>query len=315
MATELARSEELRKAVAQQVANPETDFARFQGFGSVVTVLGTCPDGSIIQERIQGRNLFESLRDPMEDSPYGAPGGFPQDLQGAKQRALGFASEMMSLHAAGKVHCDMKPHNLMLDQEGHLHVIDLGGLKNSGDVIGAHSLNGGPEFTAKAKQLNMIGAEMKSLKEEYNAPSGVSSERKIALENRWNHLKIQHERLWRQLGSFKVDPSYDIFAEGSVLPGLWFGREGLAMSGQFWDGSTDYLAKTRDMGYEERTAYFKEQFVNLNERMGAATGQQYSSEDMDKMSSLMTWMMDPEPSHRPTSEQVFTQLSDLSNIH
>jgi serine/threonine protein kinase len=314
MRIEFERSEELRRAVDEHVHDPETDFARLQGFGGVVTVLGKGPNGSIVQERIHGNNLFDALKTPASDSPYDAS-GYPKDLQGAKQRTLEFAAEMMSIHAARRVHCDMKSRNLMLDQEGHLCVIDLGGVKNIGDGIEVFSPNSGPEFTSKMRQYELIEEEMDALKEEFNT-LGTPLERKTAIKTKLDELKITCDNLMQELLSFKVSPSYDIYSEGTVLPAILFGKAGLDMSLQFYEGSSSpsYHDATKDMDYEDRTEYFKAAFTQLNNDMRATTGQGYSEEEIQKMSELTAWMIDPEPTHRPTSEQVFTHLMELNNI-
>jgi serine/threonine protein kinase len=312
MASELAKSEELRAAVERQVANPETDFARLQGFGGVVTVLGMGPDVSIIQERIQGENLWNSLLNTSIANPHYTADGFPKDLTKAKQMALEFAAEMMSVHAAGQVHCDIKPDNIMVDQEGHAHIIDMGGLRKKGEKgMGAHSRNGGPEYTGpectKMMKMNAINEEMKRLNEQLiEGKLTLSPDEKQKIRNEVSALRGGMQKLQQELNElneFEINPSYDIFSEGNVLLGLWFGGEGIKMEGleMLYNGPTRYLQETADMDYEERTEYFKKKFAGCNEQMLAATGQQYSPEEIDKMSSLAAWMMDPEPSHRPTS--------------
>ena len=131
-------------------------------------------------------------------------------------------------------------------------------------------------------------------------------------EERKGQLEDQKTQLISELRSFKVTPSYDIYAEGTVLLGLFFGKKGNAFSKRFEDGR--FLEETKGMGLEERTNYFKEALTRLNNDMRTATRQGYSETEIQKMSELMAWMMDPDPDHRPTSEQVFNRLMDLNGI-
>ncbi|MDR0728092.1 MAG: hypothetical protein LBF21_00545 [Puniceicoccales bacterium] len=360
MAAELAASEALRTAVEEQIhrafeqereairamlspegqeVNPEEgrdpgqviDFAKFQGFGGVVTVVGKGPDGSIIQERIRGQNLQAILENPPEDSPYGASGGFPKNLLWAEQKALEFGAEMLAIHSAGKVHCDIKANNLMLDQNGYLHIIDLGSMNSIRNPMGAFYHNGPPEVTQPSpsqRRLDAVVARMENLQQAIDRAAGLPPSSNPLIASRRAEMKLQRERQLAELQREKEDllpqveaervkvaPSYDIYTEGSVLLGLLFGRRGLEMSRErFYDNSTRYLADVEGMDYEARTNYFRAAFTELNESLRAATGQAYSPEEIQKMSELMAWMMDPEPEHRPTSEQVFAHLMELNGI-
>ncbi|MDR2377233.1 MAG: hypothetical protein LBD54_00545 [Puniceicoccales bacterium] len=360
MAAELAASEALRAVVEEQVdkafeqeqkniqavlspesqeINPEkernpgqvVDFAKFQGFGGVVTVVGKGPDGSIIQERIRGKNLQAILENSTEDSPYETSGGFPKNLSWAKQKALEFSAEMLAIHSAGKVHCDIKANNLMLDQDGYLHIIDLGSLNSIGNPMGAFYHNGPPEVTQPSpaqQKLNTVVARIENLQQAIDRAANLPSssipsiiarrtEIKQQRENQLAELQREKEDLLPQVEAekIKIAPSYDIYTEGTVLPGLFFGRKGLEMSRErFYNNSTRYLAEAAGMDYEARRNYFRVALTELNKSLRAATGQAYTDAEIEKMAELAAWMMDPEPEHRPTSEQVFTHLLELNGI-
>jgi serine/threonine protein kinase len=353
MATESAASDQLRQSVDEKLSEAlrqeeelrqrletdtlqETDtekivdFAKFQGFGGVVTVMGKGPDGSIVQERVQGTDLQTALNLPKktasetspESSAYDAS-GYPRDLQAAKQRALEFSAEMMSIHAAGMVHCDMKPGNLMLTPDGHVRIIDLGGVKKIGEPITTYSLNGSPECIStsirnqKQQELESIQKNLETLKKELNNP-GISPERKTEIEKNSQKLMSRKISLKDQVLRL-AKPSYDIYSEGTVLPAILFGRAGLTTSLGFWSrlsshSPSTYFQNTKEMDYEARANYFQGIFTKLNNGMGAITGQGYTEEEIQKMAKLMAWMMDPDPDHRPTSEQVFNRLMDLNGI-
>jgi serine/threonine protein kinase len=228
------------------------------------------------------------------------------------------AAEMMSIHAAGMVHCDMKSGNLMLGQDGRLHVIDLGGAKKVGETMNTYSSNGGPEYVLRLQQLESIGVEMQRAQGWYHYYHSYNDPQAEGMRASYWALNSQYNDLQQKLSTIKADVSYDIYSEASVLPGLFFGRAGEKFCDQFWPGSAfaspTYHNATKDMDYEDRTEYFKAAFTGLNNDMRAATGQGYSEEEVQKMSELMARMMDPEPTHRPTSEQVFTHLMELNNI-
>jgi hypothetical protein len=172
------------------------------------------------------------------------------------------------------------------------------------------------------RSWTIYDALLDSLKKE-----GISDEEKMKIRSKMEELKEQHNALVKQCEAFKASPSYDIYAAGTVLPGLFFGSKGCEWSNQFWNGSKQYLEamekmvtfdknNERDYGeeYERRVQYFKDAFTELNQEMGKETKQKYSNEEIQKMSILMAWMMDPEPANRPASEQVFTSLMDLNGI-
>jgi serine/threonine protein kinase len=325
MENELNRSEELRAAVDQQVNNPQIDFARFQGFGGVVTVLGKGTDGSIVQERIHGQTLYDAVFNGASSSLYEAS-GFPRDLRASKRTSLGLAAEVMALHAAGTVHCDMKSPNIMLDQEGYPHVIDLGGMKKAGETMDVASLNGGPEYILIQQQLASMKTELKSAKtklKELQKEHGLRPEDQQIKYSigfataEYRDLRTQYHALKQERRAIKAYASYDIYSEATILPGIFFGRQGFEWSEgpngicSLWQGSNEYLLK---MEYEERMGYFADAFTQLNEAMESTTGQAYTGEEIQKMSELMAWMMDPEPTHRPTSEQVFAHLTALNDL-
>ena len=123
---ELNASETLKHQLKHRLNDLSEDMAKFQGFPGIVTVLGQTSDGHLIQERVQGENLRTLLRNPQDKAFYDKRlGGFPQDLKEAKRKALGLATIIQSIHSLGMYHNDLYSDNVMLDDKGHIHVIDL----------------------------------------------------------------------------------------------------------------------------------------------------------------------------------------------
>ena len=64
-----------------------------------------------------------------------------------------------ALHAAGYVHCDLKPHNLLVDETGHLRLIDLGQTCPVGTI--KTRIQGTPEYMAP-EQLRCLSVSFKT---------------------------------------------------------------------------------------------------------------------------------------------------------
>ncbi|MDR0728243.1 MAG: protein kinase, partial [Puniceicoccales bacterium] len=124
---ELEASEELKQRLKHQLGDLTEDMAKFQGFSGVVTVLGQTSNGYLIQKRVHGENLYDLLKKPKDGAFYDKRlGGFPQDLMEAKRKALEFATIVQSIHSLGMLHSDLFLRNIMLDEKGHVRVVDLG---------------------------------------------------------------------------------------------------------------------------------------------------------------------------------------------
>ncbi|WP_164104640.1 serine/threonine-protein kinase [Candidatus Laterigemmans baculatus] len=90
----------------------------------------------LVMPRLEGRTLAQAI----EASP---PHPLPIALWWARQSAQGLAA----LHAAGWIHGDLKPTNVMVDPRGHLTLIDLGLAHRIGHGTG-NVFRGSPQFSA-----------------------------------------------------------------------------------------------------------------------------------------------------------------------
>jgi serine/threonine protein kinase/WD40 repeat protein len=106
--------------------------------------------------------------------------------------ALADAAEAVEhIHAAGYVHCDLKPANLMVDPTGHCSVIDLGVAMS---VSSSATPGGTPRYMAPEQTRGKIGIgsdvwglgvtlyEVLTLREAFRAPSRPELEKKIQKE-------------------------------------------------------------------------------------------------------------------------------------
>jgi hypothetical protein len=124
---ELDNSETLKRHLKARLSDLTECPAKFQGFSDIVTVLGQTADGHLVQERVYGQTLYALLHNPQEGAFYDKSfGGFPRDIKEAKRKALALATIIQSIHSLGMFHNDLSSFNIMLDDRGHVRVIDLG---------------------------------------------------------------------------------------------------------------------------------------------------------------------------------------------
>lgn len=84
---------------------------------NIVTIFGVFEEGGksiIVMEQLNGRNLDKLLPES----------GLP--LERALDYAQGAANGLAHAHAVGVVHCDIKPGNLMVTDEGQIKILDFG---------------------------------------------------------------------------------------------------------------------------------------------------------------------------------------------
>lgn len=103
----------------------------------------------LVMEYLQGTSLSEIIA------------GAPLSMAQAVAYAAQIADILASVHAKGLVHRDLKPQNLILDQEGQIHLMDFGAVKvvasdvhltKSGTVLGT------PRYMAPEQLDPQLGA-------------------------------------------------------------------------------------------------------------------------------------------------------------
>jgi len=81
-------------------------------------------------ELVEGPHLVEFVRGPEEKGSGslsgGPPASAPADLERLRGALIQLAEGLRALHAAGKLHCDVKPSNVRVDTEGRVVLLDFG---------------------------------------------------------------------------------------------------------------------------------------------------------------------------------------------
>jgi serine/threonine protein kinase len=119
----------------------------------------------IVMEYVRGETLAEKVR-------RRAPLSLAQKLKWLAELCSGLAHA----HEAGVIHRDIKPANLMVDQHGHLKVVDFG-------------------IARVAESLTRVGVQMTQLNVQVGTPGYMSPE---------------------QIVGGDIDPRSDLFAVGAV---------------------------------------------------------------------------------------------------
>ncbi|MDR2807340.1 MAG: protein kinase, partial [Puniceicoccales bacterium] len=167
----------------------DTLLSEIQGLRGIV--LPQKLQNMAIQEKINGKNGLEAICSDRPLKFY--KNGFVANPQKALQFICQLLAELYALHANGKVHCDLKLENIMIEgplknsideDEYIIRIIDLGLAANIGDdaELGTGSLNGAPEIMS---------------------PPNCEEPDK---------------------NKVKVSPAADIYAFGTMLPTLLFGK-------------------------------------------------------------------------------------------
>ncbi|GAA1988507.1 serine/threonine-protein kinase [Catenulispora subtropica] len=105
----------------------------------IVTVYDVIVDGGtpwIVMQLVKGRSLRSVLRDPAD---AGLPEGQDVDLtplgrKRVRQIAEAMFSALETMHAAGIVHRDIKPHNILMADDGGILLTDFGIAKSESDA-------------------------------------------------------------------------------------------------------------------------------------------------------------------------------------
>ena len=147
----LARDEKLRRDVAVKVLGPEADAAFRERFTdearraaavshpNVVTVFDQGQDAVLaymVMELVRGRTLRDVVTD---DGPMA-----PRD---AARVVAQVAAALDAAHAAGVIHCDVKPANVILGESGLAKLTDFG-VARAARGPAEHELIGTPRYIA-----------------------------------------------------------------------------------------------------------------------------------------------------------------------
>jgi hypothetical protein len=123
------------------------DGVRFDAWCAAVPMLGE--EDLYVTTRVQARRRdAEPTASASEDR--GKLERPVADLDRLRRALTGLVDGVEALHAAGKVHCDLKPSNVLVTDEGRVVVLDFGLVRERGQLgeISTGSLEGTPAFIA-----------------------------------------------------------------------------------------------------------------------------------------------------------------------
>jgi hypothetical protein len=119
--------------------------------------IGELDDGSVFfaMERVEGKSLQEIVV-PSPSASAGLPPVRPLDRQTVIRLGLELCEALASAHEVGLIHRDVKPANILIEQDGRARLTDFGIalLRGAGhDADGGPAIAGTPQFMAP-EQLN-----------------------------------------------------------------------------------------------------------------------------------------------------------------
>jgi tetratricopeptide (TPR) repeat protein len=132
---------------------------------------------------IDGRGLDAVVRALAAGEPTPLPAALPARAPAVARLGEAVARALHSSHAAGTLHRDVKPANLLLEQNGHVWVADFGlakalqhdGLTHSGDVVGTlqylapEQLEGRYDVRSEVYALGLVLYELLALRPAFAA--------------------------------------------------------------------------------------------------------------------------------------------------
>ncbi|MDR1303256.1 MAG: hypothetical protein LBJ81_01395 [Puniceicoccales bacterium] len=207
--------------------------------GIAVAVIPEMRGDQLVQERVNGVDGFEAIQG-------GSPAfrdGFVDDPQRAIGRAAELALGLHGMHQAGQIHHDLKPQNIMVEEQRTpsgeaqygFRIIDLGAAKRRGEHADIRSVNMAPEHLAAEKKFNEVRQQYAAYTAEcQNRGIPMDSEKIADFRVRWNAAQAE-------LAATNA-PAYDMYTLGTMLPGLFFG----ACQVQGYDGQPVSLTKMFD---------------------------------------------------------------------
>ncbi|MDR1366581.1 MAG: hypothetical protein LBJ13_01585 [Puniceicoccales bacterium] len=320
----------LYNAVIEMLNKKNLPYDILLGISTIVPVIGTATDGSLIQRKVSGKNLKNIVVD--ETTPYEF--GYPNCLLEAIERLCFFFFGLNIIHVSNSVHCDLKPENIMLENnpnEGHpVRIIDFGGLRTIGDTIGIHSSNGAPEYTEQTYAIRENKLKQEQLKKERDEiqkqiSQSSSPEEIEQLKTEIQSMKEQYDALAKliafeeSLRNNIAHPSYDIYSSATIFLTILFGRSGLRLANKLYcfhqKGPIKFrfLQMARDSSFNA-AHYFQKALTELNQIMCDATGKSYPPPALDQFIQLISAMSSLDPNERPSAIDIVERLQGLALV-
>ncbi|MDR1907050.1 MAG: hypothetical protein LBQ03_02440 [Puniceicoccales bacterium] len=352
---EFTNADALLNSLIAKLKEKDPKYATLLGMGAIIPAIGMTKDGSLVQKRVSGLDLKKITLDCNSENrtifhpPYDLS-GYPNNCQEAIGRAISFYYGLQTIHGLDRVHCDIKPANVMVANDAFANypslIIDLGAMTEIGEEINMYSDNGAPEVIEKMRLISKNSSEIKKLEDDYDEllreynllypkpkwyekvwglirrkkPNSANFETQQKCRNKLHELLEQKNalRAKTQTMMFELppaDPSYDIYSSASVLPPILFGAAGYrwANSLYFPDEESDPSQYVQDAQNPDFNAekYFMESFSKLNRVMQKVTGQSYPQPILKRFADLQARISDPNPRKRPSAADVIQVLQGL----
>ncbi|MDR1907049.1 MAG: hypothetical protein LBQ03_02435 [Puniceicoccales bacterium] len=322
---ELDNSKAFLDIITEKLGQDPIQYGKLLETDPIIPVIAQTTNGSLIQKRVSGQDLHKTVS--RKRPPYRF--GYPDHLQEAIERAMDFFRGLALLHHLGFVHCDIKPANVMIDDEHHLcHIIDLGGMKKFGERIQIHSNNGAPEFIEQTCTIKDYKAKWEKLIEERNEITKkvqqLSDEKTIEpLKDREKIIQEQLKTIATAIKSAKkicdatARPAYDIYSSAPILLTILFGKIGRQFAHYLYflqkkdPVKFPYLQSARQPSFNA-DQYFSDYCFALNQMMQEKTGQAYSEFILHRLAQLLARMSSLDPHERPSAIEILETLGDMT---
>jgi serine/threonine protein kinase len=166
MQIEADKSRKLVNGVFQELRQENPNYGILAGANVIVPVLAQTPNGGIVEEKVEGQTLQQTLDDGI--APYNnSDEHYPNDLKEAIIRAAGFYNGVATLHHANLIHGDLKNDNVLVANDPlgcyPCKIIDLGLSCEIGTPITATSGNAPFEYSRITSQQYKITREIEAL--------------------------------------------------------------------------------------------------------------------------------------------------------
>jgi serine/threonine protein kinase len=318
-------SKDFLDRIAKKIKQDPDLYSQLLETDPIIPAIAQTMDGSLIQEKVLGQDLRKIVFS--KQAPYRF--GYPDQLPEAVACAADFFRGLALLHHLGFVHCDIKPGNVMIDDEHYLcHIIDLGGMKKFGEKIRIHSSNGAPEFIEqtcaikdyRAQQQKLLDKQTK-IASKIEAASDSETIERLQERSRVIETQLLEIAAAIKLAKKKRDtiarPAYDIYSSAPILLAILFGEPGYQLAHYLYfhqekdSVAFQYLQMAQRLDFSGGE-YFRDRCLELNQAMRKKTGQTYPESMIQQLALLLARMSSLDPNERPSAIEILEVLECMS---
>ncbi|MDR3317781.1 MAG: protein kinase [Puniceicoccales bacterium] len=315
MNKEFKASKDLLDTISAKLNQEGLEYGKIIGFGNIVPVIAQTQDGSLIQEMVQGKDLYTTLRDGL--GLYNLS-GYPNDLQQALELLASFFAGLIAIHDCEFVHCDIKPQNVMVQNSvrGYSYrIIDLGTMKKFGKKMCTCSWNGDPKSITLYLKHNYLRSQING-KWRFDDP--IQREEYKSLRMKYDSIPIPTAQL-----------SFDMCSATGILLSTVFGKKGLEWSVSLYfppnfptpeenPKKSSYAEMAQDPNFDANN-YFIKKFSYLNKQMKEATirpnnpaGLAYPQPMLKRLARLQAKLSSLDPDERFSAIEVFEEVQGMA---